>query len=58
MSNLSKFIFILGIIIVIFSGLSIITNHQGFALRLLNLSFWIFVGGVIIYLMETIKDEA
>lgn len=58
MSYLSRNIFAAGLIILMFSGLSIVTHHQGFALRLLNLSFWIFVVGVIIYLMETIKDEA
>lgn len=49
----AKLIFILGLFLLLLSGLSIATNHHGFALRLISLSFWIFLVATIIYIWET-----
>lgn len=52
----SKYIFILGLILVSLSGTSILFNHQGFALRLLIYAFWILVLATAYYIWE-IENE-
>lgn len=56
MRLLSTKIILTGLFFILSSGLSISLNHTGFALRLLELAFWIMVGGSLIYLLE-LKNE-
>jgi len=56
MSILSKYIFLIGLFLILLGGLFVFLNHQGFALRLLGLAFWIIVGGTLLYIMES-KNE-
>ncbi len=53
----SKDIFLVGLFFVLLSGLFIILNHPGFALRLLGLSFWIMAGGTLLYILELKNDR-
>lgn len=53
----SEFIFAIGLFVLILSAISLILNHQGFALRLLYISFWILTLATVCYLWETAKDK-
>ncbi len=55
--NFSKSPFTLTLILLILSGISLILNHSGFALRLLNLTFWIAAASTILYIWEARKNE-
>ena len=54
--KLSKGVFLIGLFVLLLSGLFIFLNHSGFALKLLGLSFWIMAGGTILYILE-LKNE-
>lgn len=56
MRLLSQWIFTFGLILTVISGLALVTNHQGFALRIFNLNFWLLSSGVVLYLWETIHE--
>lgn len=56
MKLLSKHIFLIGLFFVLLSGLFILLNHSGFALRFLGFSFWIMAGGTLLYILE-LKNE-
>ena len=53
----SKPIFTAGITLLVFSGISIILNHQGFALRLIIYAYWILCLAAVHYLWEIIKGK-
>ena len=48
----SKYFFIVGLSAVLLAGISIITNHLGFALNLFQISFLIFLLATALYLYE------
>jgi len=50
---MSKFLFFAAIFLLLFSALAMITNHQGFSLKLLIICFWVFLGGCVVYFFET-----
>lgn len=52
----SSYFFVTLLIIFLLSGAAIILQHQGFALKLLIISFWTLVLGVIFYILE-LKNE-
>lgn len=54
MKSTSRYIFLLLIAIILFSSILIITNHIGYAQRLLNPTFFLFVIGVVLYIWESI----
>lgn len=56
MKLLSKGIFLIGLFLVLLSGLFIFLDHLGFASKLLGLSFWIMAGGTLFYILE-LKNE-
>ncbi|TSC87768.1 MAG: hypothetical protein G01um10147_454 [Microgenomates group bacterium Gr01-1014_7] len=56
MRILSKHTFLVGLFFILLSGLAAFLNHSGFALRLIVLSFWIIVGGSLLYIFE-LKNE-
>lgn len=53
----SRHIFILAIFILLISGVFILTNHLGFASRLMNLVFWMTLISVILYIWEIKNDH-
>lgn len=54
----SKFTFIIGMLALLFSGVSILLNHPGFALKIINFSFFVLLLATIQYIWETkIKNE-
>lgn len=55
--NLSSSLFLVGILIIPFGGLAIITSHLGVALKLLTIAFWVFLVGLIVYLWQLLKNE-
>lgn len=52
----SRYIFSVSILIILLAGVSILLQHQGFALKLFIISFWMLVLGVILYVVE-LKNE-
>lgn len=42
--------FLFGILVLFLAGGAIATGHQGFALKLIHLSFWIFFIATILYI--------
>ncbi len=56
MRILSKYIFLIGLLLVLLGGIFVFLNHLGVALRLLSLAFWIMAGGKILYIIE-LKNE-
>lgn len=57
MRLVSRFLFYPGLLLVVLSGIAIALNHQGFALRIINVSFLFLTLGSIIYIYETGKTE-
>lgn len=54
----AKLIFLLGLLLLLLSGLSIATNHHGFALRLITYAFWILCLATTQYIWESrINDK-
>lgn len=47
-----KNLFILGLLIFLSSGLLILTNHQGVALKVIIYSFWVLLAGVFLYVRK------
>lgn len=41
--------FILGLGVLAVAGIAILSSHQGFAQKLIILTFWLFVLGLILY---------
>jgi len=56
MGGKSKYIFLLGLSLIITSGILLAANHFGFALKLIYISFWILVAGNLVYILE-LKNE-
>jgi len=52
----SKYVFLASVLMILLSGLSIFLNHQGFALKLFIISFWILVLGTVFYIID-LKNE-
>lgn len=52
MENISKYFFSLFLILLTLSGVSLIGNHSGFALRLTSLIFWMLVVSIVLYIWE------
>lgn len=52
----SQNVFLLALLIILSSGVSLILHHPGFALRLMIISFWILAAGTLIYILE-LKNE-
>lgn len=52
-----KNIFFISIVLLILSGISIISNHHGFALRIFILNFWLLFIGTFKYIWES-RDES
>lgn len=50
--KLSTIIFILGMVLVGAAGFSILFSHQGFAQKIITLTFWTFVLGTLVYAHE------
>lgn len=44
------------VLMILLSGVSILLNHQGFALKLFIISFWILVLGTALYIID-LKNE-
>ncbi len=53
---ISKYIFLTGLFFVLLSAIAMISNHLGFALRFLVISFWIMAVGTLFYILE-LKNE-
>lgn len=53
----SSYFFVTLLIIFFLSGVAMILQHQGFALKLLIISFWVLVLGVIFYVLELNNEK-
>lgn len=52
----SRYIFLALILMILLSGGFILLSHQGIALKLFIISFWIMVLGIVLYIFE-LKNE-
>ena len=55
--NTSLTPFVLGVMAIGLTSLALISNHQGFALRLINYSYLLISLGFIFYILESLEDE-
>lgn len=53
----NKHIFLLGLAVLCLSGLSILLDHPGFALRLITYAFWILSLATAQYIREVKNDK-
>lgn len=54
---MSKYVFAIVIFLLLFPAVFMVTGHQGFALRILSVCFWVLLAGFLFYLYETIHEK-
>lgn len=52
----NRYVFLVSVLMILLSGASIFLNHQGLALKLFIISFWILVLGTALYIID-LKNE-